>query len=69
MLPYGVKLVKKKRENFHFNAICFIIETSLFFALLLPEGSYSMYSVLAKRSLLSYKRVLPPLPGTSGCCE
>lgn len=68
MLPYGVKLVKK-REDFHLNAICSITETSLFFTLLLPAGSYSVYSVLAERSQLSYKRFLPPLPGISGCCE
>lgn len=47
----------KKREDLHFNAICFIIESSLFFVLLLPEGSYSVYSILAEKSLLSYERL------------
>lgn len=69
MLPYGVKLVLKEGEGLHFNANCLIIETFLFFILLLPEGSYSVYSILAERSLLSYKRDLPPFPVKSGCCE
>lgn len=58
IVPYGVKLVKKKTPNkhhqdFHFKAICLLMESSFFFTLLIPEGPYSVYSVLAKRSLLS----------------
>lgn len=61
MLPYGVKLVKKTEKNFHFNAICFIIETSLSPHPSTSRSSSSVYSVLAERSLLSCKSSLPLL--------
>lgn len=59
MLPYGVKLVKKTEKNFHFNAICFIIETSLSPHPSTSRSSSSVYSVLAERSLLSCKSPSP----------